>query len=242
MLKLVPWPLSGPNAGAYLNIEGGGLHLSVIGPPPKHRSSPVTVWLDFAGAVRWRVTAETYEAGAEILLHRVCQLVSDPSRLLEFVAQLEDVPVEHSSNCEWCRDEEPLICETRYTAVLAEFGKMFASTLSARLKKTVYLAKCWYYDDSEVIGVYESELAAIEAVRRRAFSHDGWHEGAVQRAHRRRLWRSRRVASTQRWIGARPWLRYPLKREDFVRRSQGTATWSTKQGVGYGVFPYQVQE
>ncbi len=108
--------------------------------------------------------------------------------------------------------------------------------------REVYLARLWYYDDSEIIGVYGSEWAAIEAVRRRAFSHDGWLEGAVQRAHWRRVWRSRRNASTQRWVGARPWLRYPLKGEDFVRRSQGAVMWSTKQGVGYGVFPYQVEE
>lgn len=48
--------------------------------------------------------------------------------------------------------------------------------------------------------------------------------------------------STQRWVGARPWLRYPLKSEDFVHRSQGAVAWSTKRGAGYGVFPYQVEE
>lgn len=109
------------------------------------------------------------------------------------------------------------------------------------MPQTVYLAKRWYYDDSEIIGVYGSERAAIEGVRQRAFNHDGWLEGAVQRAHWRRVWRRRRDASTQRWVGARPWLRYPLKSEDFVRRSQGMV-WSTKRGVGYGVFPYQVEE
>lgn len=98
------------------------------------------------------------------------------------------------------------------------------------------------YDDGEIIGVYGSWQAAIEAVRRRAFNHDGWQEGAVQRAHWRRVWRFRRDASGPRWARARPWLRYPLKSEDFVRRSQDTATWSTKQGTGYGVFPYQVEE
>lgn len=110
------------------------------------------------------------------------------------------------------------------------------------MPQTVYLAQCWYYDDGEIIGVYGSGQAAIEAVRRLAFNHDGWQEGAVQRAHWRRIWRSRRLASTQRWVGARPWLRYPLKSEDFVHRSQGAVAWSTKRGAGYGVFPYQVEE
>ncbi len=95
---------------------------------------------------------------------------------------------------------------------------------------------------SVIIGVYGSGQAAIEAVRRLAFNHDGWQEGAVQRAHWRRIWRSRRNASTQRWVGARPWLRYPLKSEEFMRRSQDAVTWSTKRGVSYGVFPYQVEE
>lgn len=52
----------------------------------------------------------------------------------------------------------------------------------------------------------------------------------------------RRLASTQRWVGVRPWLRYPLKSEEFMRRSQDAVTWSTKRGVSYGVFPYQVEE
>ena len=50
--------------------------------------------------------------------------------------------------------------------------------------REVYLARRWYYDDSEIIGVYGSERAAIEAVRRRAFNHDGWQEGAVQKFDR----------------------------------------------------------
>ena len=56
MLRLVPSPQSGPNAGAYLNIEGARLSLPVVGLPPECRTSPVEVWLDFGGVIRWAIS------------------------------------------------------------------------------------------------------------------------------------------------------------------------------------------
>lgn len=83
---------------------------------------------------------------------------------------------------------------------------------------TVYMVQEWGIEYCEVLGVYASERSAVEAVRQRLLNHDGWNcQGAVQRAHRRRVWRTRRQAMAHRWVGSRPWLRYQLERASFRR-------------------------
>lgn len=117
---------------------------------------------------------------------------------------------------------------------------------------TVYLVQEWGIEYRDVLGVYASERSAVEAVRQRLLNLDGWNcQGAVQRAHRRRVWRTRRQATAHRWVGARSWLRYQLERTSF-RRVRGHAeaqplwVWSTDRATGdgphdrLGVFVYEV--
>ncbi len=123
---------------------------------------------------------------------------------------------------------------------------------SKPIPATVYMVQEWGIEHREVLGIYASERTAVEAVRQRLLTHDGWIcQGAVYRAHRRRVWRTRRQATAHRWVGARLWLRYQLERTSF-RRVCGHAearplwVWSTTRatgdGVDYrlGVFVYEV--
>ncbi len=119
---------------------------------------------------------------------------------------------------------------------------------------TVYLVQEWGIEYCEVLGVYASERSAVEAIRERLLNHDGWNcQGAVQRAHRRRVWRRRWQVTAHRWVGARPWLRYQLARTSFRRvRGHGHTearplwVWSTDRAAGdgpsdrLGVFVYEV--
>ena len=117
---------------------------------------------------------------------------------------------------------------------------------------TVYLLQEWGIEYREVLGVYASERSAVEAVRQRLLTYDGWNcQGAVQRAHRRRVWMTRSLVTAHRWVGARPWLRYQLARTSFRRvREHAEArplwVWSTDRTAGdgpsdrLGVFVYEV--